>query len=314
MARAVLVAAGCDGRLIEGGATDDGPAADQMTAAVAPTARRVMRYSVILSAAMRARDGRTMLPLLRPLAVLGVIEVEPGIAAAPERRLCDVIAAVECAIGAAAQASAGQTDGGTSERPTNDPASLNRSIETVPSSRDGGPRETAVDNGRRAATTSQAGLFFLLRLVDALGLPAEIVTDTVFARRPLAWVLHRLAIMVAPLTDDDPAALGFAGLRPDEPPPSADAPVPEPQELVALTLLRTRIVAGLRQSLGREAEPEDELLAAVCRRRAEIVADPGWIEVRLSLDEVSTEIRRAGLDLDPGWLPWLGVVMRFTYV
>jgi hypothetical protein len=24
-------------------------------------------------------------------------------------------------------------------------------------------------------------------------------------------------------------------------------------------------------------------------------------------------VRRAGLDLDPGWLPFLGVVLRFTY-
>jgi hypothetical protein len=43
------------------------------------------------------------------------------------------------------------------------------------------------------------------------------------------------------------------------------------------------------------------------------VTEPGWIELRFSLDEVSTEIRRAGLDLDPGYVPWLGVVMRFIY-
>jgi hypothetical protein len=28
---------------------------------------------------------------------------------------------------------------------------------------------------------------------------------------------------------------------------------------------------------------------------------------------VSTDIRRAALDLDPGFLPWLGVVIKFTY-
>jgi hypothetical protein len=25
------------------------------------------------------------------------------------------------------------------------------------------------------------------------------------------------------------------------------------------------------------------------------------------------EVRRAGLDLDPGWIPWLGAVVRFVY-
>jgi hypothetical protein len=35
--------------------------------------------------------------------------------------------------------------------------------------------------------------------------------------------------------------------------------------------------------------------------------------VRLSLDDVSTDVRRAALDLDPGWIPWLGVVVRFAY-
>jgi len=55
------------------------------------------------------------------------------------------------------------------------------------------------------------------------------------------------------------------------------------------------------------------LIEFVCHRSAEIVADPGWIDVRFSLDEVATEIRRAGLDLDPGYVPWLGVVVRFIY-
>src|SRR5205823_4110043 len=42
--------------------------------------------------------------------------------------------------------------------------------------------------------------------------------------------------------------------------------------------------------------------------------DPGWIELRLATEEISVELRRAGLDLDPGWLPWLGAVVRFAYV
>jgi hypothetical protein len=33
----------------------------------------------------------------------------------------------------------------------------------------------------------------------------------------------------------------------------------------------------------------------------------------LDLDDVDFDVRMAGLDLDPGWIPWLGVVVRFIY-
>jgi len=60
-------------------------------------------------------------------------------------------------------------------------------------------------------------------------------------------------------------------------------------------------------------ETDHELVARVISRRAEIVADPAWIEVRLAAADVDTDVRRAGLDLDPGWLPWFGLVVRFAY-
>ena len=60
-------------------------------------------------------------------------------------------------------------------------------------------------------------------------------------------------------------------------------------------------------------EEPSALLRRVCLRRARVLADPGWIAVHFSLEDVSTDIRRAGLDLDPGYVPWLGVVVRFVY-
>jgi hypothetical protein len=35
--------------------------------------------------------------------------------------------------------------------------------------------------------------------------------------------------------------------------------------------------------------------------------------VHLSLDDVDLDVRRAGLDGDPGWVWWLGQVVRFVY-
>jgi hypothetical protein len=52
----------------------------------------------------------------------------------------------------------------------------------------------------------------------------------------------------------------------------------------------------------------------------EIVRRPGLVtltrtdlDVSLSLDVVDIRIRRIGLDIDPGWLPWFGRVVRFHY-
>ena len=55
------------------------------------------------------------------------------------------------------------------------------------------------------------------------------------------------------------------------------------------------------------------LVERVAQRPATIVVEPGWIEVRLCLRDISVELRRAALDLDPGYLPWLGLVLRYRY-
>ena len=77
-----------------------------------------------------------------------------------------------------------------------------------------------------------------------------------------------------------------------------------------------RLIAALRAALEPSelsGSPEAELLTAVCLRAGRVTADPGWIDVHLKLAEVSTDVRRAGLDLDLGYLPWLGCVVRFVY-
>jgi len=165
-------------------------------------------------------------------------------------------------------------------------------------------------DARRRGLTRWGGLLFLLWLLEpVLGAAAE----APLAARALRWVLHRLALRLAPIAADDPAALAFAGLPPDATPPSLEEEPPSEQEEEALAGCRARIVAALRARLDEPEASDAQLLRQVCERSAEVAADPGWIELHLSLDEVSTAIRRSGLDLDPGYLPWLGVVMRFVY-
>lgn len=156
--------------------------------------------------------------------------------------------------------------------------------------------------------SDHGGLLFLIHLltehVEAL---LEAAPD-----RPLSWILHALALHLLDLAEDDPAALAFAGLPPDAPPPTApragSAPQPiRPAEEAGIAAIAAALRAGLA------AQIKDLPLEAICARRALIVADPGWFSVHLALDSVDVAVRRAGLDLDLGHVPWLGVVVEFVY-
>lgn len=166
---------------------------------------------------------------------------------------------------------------------------------------------------RRRAFTSFAGLLFLLGVIEDLCLPEEIIAHAALGARALLWVTHQLALALLTIEPNDPAAMAFAGLPPDARPPSEEQEAPTEIESRATDAFAARIVERLGVLLDLEDASQTGLLEFVCCRRAEIVADPGWIEVRFSIDDVATEIRRAGLDLDPGYLPWLGVVVRFVY-
>jgi hypothetical protein len=158
----------------------------------------------------------------------------------------------------------------------------------------------------RRVVTHFGGLLFLLGLMEDLGLPDEIPVQ--FYRRPFHWVLHQLALNLVPAEADDPAVLAFAGLMPDVRPPSLDDEPPTEAEAAIIASFVRRLEMELEERLQRKHP-----IPFVCYRHAVIEADPGWIEVRFALDEVSTEIRRAGLDLDPGYVSWLGLVLKFVY-
>ena len=168
---------------------------------------------------------------------------------------------------------------------------------------------------RRRALTRFGGLIFLLGLVEELKLVDEILAHPALGARPFRRVMRWLALALAPVEENDPAALAFAGLPPDTELP-LDREQPGEIETGAINSLAARIVEHLSALIDQRVEwggDRAALIEFVCHRSAEIVADPGWIDVRFSLDEVATEIRRAGLDLDPGYVPWLGVVVRFIY-
>jgi hypothetical protein len=107
----------------------------------------------------------------------------------------------------------------------------------------------------------------------------------------------------------DPAVLAFAGLAPDAEPPSTRLPAATEDERDRLRTL----AAGIEARLARLVEAEPIGMTELVARPAEVLFERGWIEVRFPSSAVDTRVRRAGLDLDPDFVPWLGCVVRFSY-
>jgi hypothetical protein len=230
--------------------------------------------------------------------VVGIVEPGPIDVRDPRQAARDVGQGASSAVDLRAAAeSAGQTDAVT--RSTRE-----RAADTVP-------------DVRVLARTGYGGVLYLVNLLPRVGLIETLSGDELWSGRGLRWVLHHLSVALAAMEPDDPAALVFAGLAPGATPPSSLQDPPTDVERAALDTLSGTITRALRETLGDrsglDARTDRQLLDAVCRRPAQIAAEPGWIEVRFSPEDVSLDIRRAGLDRDPEWVPWLGIVVRFVY-
>ncbi len=275
-----------------------------------PVLRRVEGAWAIWSAASAAPSPR----IAHQLERLALIAARPSLPAALPGTACGESAPSD--VESADQA--GRRDLRTSDAAPRSEAA--RSAVVLP-----GPRPSPATSGTRAAAraddpaltlgeTSWGGVLFLVHVVRALHLPerhADGMLGESLSGRSLRWLLHQLAMLLAPVTVADPAALAFAGLPPDAQPPDADALPPSDDERGVLASLAAEFREELIERLP-DLEPE-AVLQTVGRRSARIVAEAGWIVAYLALGEVRTDVRRVGLDLDPGWLPFLGVTLRFVY-
>jgi len=55
-------------------------------------------------------------------------------------------------------------------------------------------------------------------------------------------------------------------------------------------------------------------LGDLIKRPAYIATTPTHLDVTIPLDQVDIRVRIAGLDINPGWVPWLGRVIQFHYM
>ncbi|MCP5119260.1 MAG: hypothetical protein GY953_51315, partial [bacterium] len=119
---------------------------------------------------------------------------------------------------------------------------------------------------RQRAFTQFGGLLFLVGLIEDLRLVDQLAEA--LSQRPLRWTLHLLAKRLAPVSSEDPAALAFVGLRPEDAPPDEKAEPALEAEVAQVDAAVTAVIDELEQRLRELELPPEELLRFVCHRPA----------------------------------------------
>lgn len=164
-----------------------------------------------------------------------------------------------------------------------------------------------------ALLSDYGGLFLLLPVLARRDLVRALLEDNCFGERPLVWRLCALCQCLLPVPLPDVALKLFCGIAPDaEWPLRGAAAQPTPSEGAALKAYADEITQTLADLL-RWPQGAGAFIRRLCRRHARLLDDAGWLEVVFALRDVDTEVRRAGLDLDPDYVPWLGKVVKFRY-
>ena len=153
----------------------------------------------------------------------------------------------------------------------------------------GGPLAAAGPDGR---STAFAGLLFVVPILARCGFADRLQSHLDFIERRLPERLLGYIARRGGIAEDDP----FAALFPYE-------PGDDPGELRAWMNV-------VRRWCRRHA---DLGLLALIRRRGRVFASDTHLDVMFDLSQIDVRVRRVALDVNPGWVPWLGRVIQFTY-
>lgn len=147
--------------------------------------------------------------------------------------------------------------------------------------------------------TTQGGLLYLLNFLNRP--QAQSLLEIHWALLPSGWGwLYRLG-QTLQLDESDPIVPFIATQLGFEHPAELQRLPPLPARQLLLDLAR--------RWYGGADLWQPELL----RLNARIHASPSHIDLYAPLAEVRLPVRLAGLDIDPGWLPWLGRVVSIHY-
>lgn len=157
-----------------------------------------------------------------------------------------------------------------------------------------------------------AGLFLLLPLLKELNLVPSLLRATTSPARPVHWWLRFIAQDLVAVSDRDPALKLFCGIDAGAEWPDLPAVANNSQEQAIITASSAQLRQGLVECLSWQCPP-DEFPLRLCCRQGRLQDEGGWLEIYFDQRDLDTEIRRAGLDLNPDFVPWLGRVVRFRY-
>ncbi|AHE99896.1 hypothetical protein [Thioalkalivibrio paradoxus] len=159
--------------------------------------------------------------------------------------------------------------------------------------------ETGPDPNRNSLQTGQGGLFYLINVLEHPQIRRVLEQRQAWQVLPDGWLwLYRLGRELD-FDREDPLAhflAGQAGLS--DPAALENAP-----ELPHLRELLAQIVRVYRELWS------PGLLAV----RGRLVHTESHLDLHLPLPAVRLPVRLAGLDVNPGWVPWLGRVVTFIY-
>ena len=191
-------------------------------------------------------------------------------------------------------------------------------------------RAPTVEDAPQATEVLGGGLLLLLRPLSVLapgwlalgeGLPPRLLGLGLLALQRLAAPLAPAARRAA-LERDRVLLTVFAGTAPPDA-PLEDLAVagPEIEDMLARLLASAphgvaHAPGALRRAYGRDPFGQDPAADTLCRlllRPGRLRWDAAMAELIWPLDAADIVLRRAGWDIDPGWLPWIGRRIGFRY-
>ena len=280
------------------------------------------------------RAGRSVVPAFATMAATtastpargfsGAVPQRAGPPEAPETVATGSDAAAPAAVDAAGPAGAADATATMPDAAVATPVAAIASSVVAHAPADAG---VALDDSFAGRPTAAGGLLLLVRALDRLGYGTwadEHRPDDpgAVARRLFGLLLGRLGVPA-----DDPtwqlASIGSGAPAGALPGPAWQAldrrraalgarrPLPQaPPDVPAVDAGAAAWLALARRWLRRVAAIGP---ATLVLRPARLALTPTHVDVNAGLQAADVRIRRAGLDVDPGWTPWLGRVVAFHY-
>ena len=219
-------------------------------------------------------------------AVLSLLRWSPGVLRSPDSPVWPVLLARIAGAGLVPP----------SPRPELAPADPELNAATLaegiaPSPAEPAAAEAVQDARGQEVSTGWGGVLFLINALRRLDVDA--LLEAAGPDAPSGWrLLHDLGVAFG-LPDDEPMAAFLA---------SQDLDTDVPPELLAT------LMGGIEE-LYRAGGPWPLPLAQPAR----LWATETHLDLDLATTDVDLALRLSGLDLDPGWVPWLGRVVTFNY-